>query len=307
MIPPLRIALSGGGMKGLAHVGALEVLQERGLLRCVKEYIGTSAGALISFCMTLGYTLSELRTLCTMFDFTLLQNLDPETILQFPERFGLDDGKNVEKLLGILMRTKGISPDLTFEEVVGALPTTPRLRVYAVDVHACSIKEFSLEKTPRVPILQAIRASISIPFVFTPVCDIETGHVLVDGGLIAHFPFHHLSDREREETIGIAFHDADRVKEMPIPEGDCLKVGLAGYILQLYWSAYYPQNVALYKAWAHRILFISCGQFPAVHFDASIEQKCALIHRGREGAEEFLKRCVTADNRQIPVRRYSVS
>ncbi len=33
VIPPYRVTMSGGGMKGLAHIGALEVLHERGFLR----------------------------------------------------------------------------------------------------------------------------------------------------------------------------------------------------------------------------------------------------------------------------------
>ena len=47
-IPPLRIVLSGGGIRAVAHSGALKALEEKGMLVAVKEYIGLSAGGLIA-------------------------------------------------------------------------------------------------------------------------------------------------------------------------------------------------------------------------------------------------------------------
>ena len=303
MIPPLRIALSGGGMKGLSHIGALEALDEKGLLRCVKEYIGTSAGALIAFCIVCGYTLAEMRPLCTQFDFTLIQNLDPDIILQFPEKFGFDNGANVEKLLDVLLKTKGISPEITFEEFAAKFPDQPTLRAYAIDIHTCLPKEFSLKNTPRAKLTQAIRASMSIPFFFTPVVDSETGHFLVDGGLLYHFPFHHLSDEERNETLGIAFNDINRsVSQLFSSAEEVFAMGLAGYILRIYYSAYYSQNVELYSNWSRRIILVECGSFPSIQFDATTEQKTELLELGSKGVANFLNRPV----KTIP-RRNSIA
>ena len=94
-------------MKGIAHVGALDVLQKRGLLKCVREYIGTSAGAMMGLCLAVGYTIGELTTLCTVFDFRLMTNLEPDAMLQASELYGLDNGANLEKLLGVLLRQEG--------------------------------------------------------------------------------------------------------------------------------------------------------------------------------------------------------
>ena len=116
-------------MLGLAHVGALEVLESRGLLRCVKEYVGISAGSLVSFCMCIGYTISEMRSLNNAFDFRLIQNLDPETILSFMDSYGLDDGQNFDKLLSVLLRAKNISPEITFGEFAKQFPGQPQPRI----------------------------------------------------------------------------------------------------------------------------------------------------------------------------------
>jgi predicted acylesterase/phospholipase RssA len=296
MLPPKRIALSGGGMKGISHVGALEVLEERGLLKGVKEYIGTSAGALIGLCMCIGYTLSELRAICMELDFSLAQNLDPEIIMQFLENFGFDDAINTDKLLTILLKAKRIDPNITFEEFARQFPNSPRLRVYAVEIQRCTNYEFSLEKTPRTELRTAVRASSSIPIYFKPVYDVSSNNVYVDGGLIAHLPFHHLTTEERNETIAIAFSNS--ITE-PVESLTLMK-----YMLKLYYSVYTNQNKELYKDWGHRIIMVPCGDFPSTHFGASSSQKEELIKTGREGALEFLSNPPT--NRKKNCRRHSL-
>jgi NTE family protein len=294
MLPPHRIAMSGGGMKGIAHVGALEVLEARGLLRKVREYIGTSAGALMAFCICIGYTIAELRDICLRFDFTMLQTLEPESMLSMMDTFGLDTGENLDKLLRALLKTKGHDPEMTFGDL--AATGAPSLRVYAVDIHACREREFSAATTPGTPLRVAVAASMAIPLYFAPVRDPATGRFHVDGGLIAHFPFHHLTDVERQDTIGIAFNQTYKVC------GDNSIDSFIKYILQLYYSVYNHHNERLIGTWAHRILLIPCGQFPSLQFDSGAEQKEALLAAGRAGAEEFL---AAGGKGPKPARRHS--
>ena len=293
MIPPRRIALSGGGMKGIAHVGALEVLEARGLLSSVKEYLGTSAGALISFCIVIGYTLCELRSLCSVLDFTQTQNLDLDTILNFPTGLGLDDGKNVEKFLGVLIRAKGLSETITFEEFYSKKPSAPRLRVFATNLDTMSLTEFSIQ-TPRVPLLFAVRASMAIPFLFTPLKDFS-GNLLVDGALISQFPFHHLSESERSETIGIAFNIVDSPGF--ITEGHTIIT----YFVHCIHSAYKHQDRALFLKWSHRIIDIQCNEYISIQFNASNEEKVEIINLGQKAANTFF-----LQKGPTPLRRYSL-
>jgi NTE family protein len=290
MIPPRRIAMSGGGMKGIAHVGALEAFEERGLLRFVREYVGTSAGALMAFCLAAGYTVPELKALCLGFDFTLMQSLEPESMLALPDSFGLDGGENLDKLLRALLRKKGHTAEATFADL--AATGAPGLRVYAVDIQACAAKEFSAVATPAASVAMAVKASMSIPFYFVPVADPETGHRLVDGGLVAHFPFHHLTPAERAETVGFAFSSDHKRCEAPAEN-------LFKYIIQLYYSVYHHQNERLYADWEHQIVTIPCGGFPSLAFDSAREEKEALVEAGRRGAEAWMRRG------RKPERRYS--
>jgi len=294
MIPPLRVALSGGAMLGIAHIGALEVLQERGHLKCIREYIGTSAGAFAAFSLSIGYTLSELRALITVFNFSQIQNLEPEIMFGFIESYGIDNGANVEKLIGILLRAKGISPEITFREFGEKHGDRPSLRIFATEITKCSLKEFSRKETPDVTLKFALRASVSIPMIFTPVEDLS-GALFVDGGLVAPFPFHALTDAEREETIGIAFHvnKFQRATEKI--------TNILDYFKKLYKSTYYHHDERLYKEWSHRIIVIRPTQHSELNFEATAEEKEALMLAGREFATEFLDAPLPK-----PSRRYSL-
>ena len=294
MIPPLRIALSGGAMLGVSHIGALEVLQERGHLKCVREYIGTSAGAFVAFCLSIGYTLSELRALITVFNFSQIQNLEPEIMFEFIGSYGIDNGANVDKLIGVLLRAKGFSPEITFREFGENYGERPNLRIFATEITKCSLKEFSRKETPDATLKFALRASISIPMVFTPVEDVS-GALFVDGGLVAPFPFHALTDAERAETIGIAFHvnkfqkTAEKI------------TNILDYFKKLYKSTYYHQDERLYKEWSHRIIVIRPTKGLELNFEATAEEKEGLMLGGRAAAAEFLDAPAAR-----PPRRYSL-
>ncbi len=271
-------------MKGIGHVGALEVLSERGLLKFVKEYVGTSAGALTAMCICTGFTLTEMRDLNLRFDFTLMQTLEPESILDLPNSFGLDTGENLEKLIRALLKTRGLSPDVTFAELATARPGLPRLRVFATDLNSCVPREFSATETPDTPLYFAVIASMSVPFYFRPVLEEATGHLLADGGVVANFPFHLLTDIERAETLGLMFSSFHKV----IP-GHGIQ-SFHTFLSQIYYSIYHHKNVELLNEWSSHILIIPCGEAAPLGFDMTSEERMALMEAGRRGAEEFLAR-----------------
>ncbi len=55
-----NLVFEGGGVKGIAYVGALEVLEKEGILGSIERVAGTSAGAMVAVLVALGYTATEL-------------------------------------------------------------------------------------------------------------------------------------------------------------------------------------------------------------------------------------------------------
>ena len=91
-IPPRRLALCGGGIRCIAHVGVFKELSKHNYLTHVKEIFGVSGGALIGLAYCLGYSLEQLERLALELDFSILKNISPESAFEFPITFGLDSG-----------------------------------------------------------------------------------------------------------------------------------------------------------------------------------------------------------------------
>jgi NTE family protein len=280
LIPPYRITLSGGGLKGVAHVGALEVLSEHGLLSALKEYVGISAGALVAFCLCIGTSLSALRMIVSLLDFGLVRDLDPETMINFPETFGLDTGANLEKLLKTILKARKLPLTLTFEQLAEA-KKGPTLRIITMNLNTCMPREFSAACTPTAEVVMAVTASMSIPIYFSPVRDPITQHFLSDGGIYFASPFKFLSDDERRHTLSIAFDDKHKPTESIS--------SLSGFLMQLYYSLDYHTAQELRKQWGQNILYIDCRGTNLLQFEASQEERIALMEAGRQSAEDFLK------------------
>ena len=64
-----NLVFEGGGVKGIAYVGALEVLEQKGVLRDVKHIGGTSAGAINAVLLGCGYSNKEQLNIMSSLDF----------------------------------------------------------------------------------------------------------------------------------------------------------------------------------------------------------------------------------------------
>lgn len=298
LLPPKRIVFTGGGLRSLSHFGVLEVLGKKGLLKNIKEYIGVSAGALIGFCSMIGYTLDELQKAVVEFDFSVLQNAHPELVLEFFTNYGIDTGEKLESFLKSLLRVKGYPETMTFEQ--WSLLKRPQLRCYATDVNMCIYKEFSAQKTPNTSLVFALRASMSLPLYFIPVKDPDTGHLLVDGGLIHNFPMNYLTDAEKEESLGVSFLYSQQ-KEHEIHD-------FIGLLSEFYNCAFNPRT---YQAQAEnklRCIVIPTKEMTAYNFDLTKEFREDLIELGRQAAEDYCTNYLKLLQKHTkPVRRYSVS
>lgn len=200
------VVLEGGGIRAIAHVGALCAAEARGYRW--QHCAGTSAGALLAALVAAGYTAGELRTLLARVDFARFAR-DPGwrgwPAVQFARlltRGGLHTGDALEDFLRTHLRAKG---KVTFGDLVCAdqqhAPQTSRFR-YRLVVMAADITNGRLLRLPQdlaaygqnpddLDIALAVRMSAGIPFFYRPiVCRDRTGrrYRVVDGGLLSNFP-----------------------------------------------------------------------------------------------------------------------
>ncbi len=156
------IALGSGSARGLAHIGVFRALEEANIsVDCVA---GTSIGALIGAVYVSG-TLDELEQTYLNFDWKQIASLFD---IIFPKS-GLIDGKKVEEFVQGYLHV----------ETIEQLPLP--FRAIATDI--ISGKEICFDQGS---VIEAVRASISVPGIFTPVRHGDL--VLADGGLINPVP-----------------------------------------------------------------------------------------------------------------------
>lgn len=161
----IGLALGSGAARGLAHIGVLKALTEEGV--SINMIAGSSMGALVGACYARNGEIANFEEIVLKIDWKqLAQLVDPNLALLFK---GVIHGKKVKELL------KAIIGDVEFKDL--KIP----FAVVATDVNTGGevvIKEGS--------VIEAVRASISIPAIFTPVK--FKNRFLIDGGIVNPIP-----------------------------------------------------------------------------------------------------------------------
>jgi len=189
MIYPFRnLVFEGGGVKGIAYVGALKVLQEKGVLDQVERVAGTSAGAINAILLSLGYTPEETAEVLSELNFNNFMDDDWGVIRdtkRLTRKFGWYKGDFFRAWIGKLIVRKLGNPNATFAELKGR----GCLDLYLVGTNLSTrfAEVFSAEHTPRTRVADAARISMSIPLFFTSVRDVR-GDCFVDGGVLNNYP-----------------------------------------------------------------------------------------------------------------------
>jgi NTE family protein len=205
--PKIGLVLSGGGAKGLAHIGVLKVLEEVGL---PIDYItGTSMGSVIGGLLACGYSAKEIEDIARSLDWNkLLADEISRKNISIVER----DEYNRYLWEFPLVKWKVVMP----LALVGGQNIATTLAHYTLPIHnitnfdsfpipfrciATDIEQVKPVVLRRGYLPDAIRASMAIPSFFSPV-ELE-GHILVDGGIVRNFPVQDAHEMGADIVIGV--------------------------------------------------------------------------------------------------------
>ena len=206
---PDTLVLSGGGPDGLAFVGCLRALEEADAMTRVRTVVGCSAGAIVALFVAAGLSSHDIETWASRgFADRSLLDADIEGVLSLIDRLGIDDGERVMSSIraAVAARLAVVAPrlcahsaraaagDPTFLELAKA--TGRDLVVCVSNLEACERVLLSVDTAPNLGVAEAVRMSISIPLLFTPVraCLRAGGPTctFVDGGLFDYCPVDHI-------------------------------------------------------------------------------------------------------------------
>ena len=215
--PKVGLTLSGGGAKGLAHIGILKAIDSAGLK--IDYITGTSMGAIIGALYAVGYNGKEIEQLCKNMDWDiLLSNQIPLRALSMEEkkqyaRFAIDlpYSKNRIKLpTGVI---EGQELNVKFLELFFSVYNVTQFKDLPIPFQcmATDLETGNLVVLDSGNIVTAVRASMAIPSIFTAVTIGDKK--LVDGGLVRNFPVKNVKSMGADITIGSSVNSGLSTKD----------------------------------------------------------------------------------------------
>lgn len=215
--PKIGLVLSGGGAKGLAHIGVLKVIDSLGIK---VDYVGgTSMGAVIGGLYASGYTGKQLDS--------IFQNVDTEALIQdyVPRGSKSFYEKRNDEIYALT---------LPFDRFKLGLPTALSKGMYNFNLlsrltkHVAHVKDFDELPIPFLCIAtnvetgkevvldkgilpQTMIASGAIPSLYNPI-EID-GNLLVDGGVVNNYPIEEIRNKGADVIIGVDVQDGLKKRE----------------------------------------------------------------------------------------------
>ncbi len=192
-----NLVFEGGGVKGIAYIGAMTFMEQRGMLQNIIRVGGASAGAINALIYALGYSLAEQRQILASTDFKGFMDDSfgvIQDILRLARDFGWHKGDFFSTWIGELIENKLGKRDATFDDLTkkGA----PALYMIGTNLTTGYAEVFSPEHHRDMPLATAVRISMSIPLFFAAVRYGPRQDVYVDGGVVLNYPIK-LFDRQK--------------------------------------------------------------------------------------------------------------
>lgn len=194
-----NLVLSGGALRAVALLGAIKYLEDLNLLKNIKQFVGTSAGSIISFLLIIGYKSNEIVKLFeNNVDYITQFNIDIDNLSNILDDYGMDDcSRNKEKLEDFLYK-KINSKTITFLELTKKFGVN--FVVTGTNLTKRQTDYFNVDNYPNMNVIDALIISSCIPLIYKPITFNDC--LYVDGGIYDNFPLKYFKNNSTE-TLGI--------------------------------------------------------------------------------------------------------
>jgi NTE family protein len=278
------LVFEGGGVKGIAFVGALKRLEEEGVQ--ISRVAGTSAGAITASLVAAGYTADELKKLLEskdFSDFADVKSLWKEkwyhllsriiSLFHVASSYGIFSTTNFYNWIKELLIAKKITD---FQ----SCPTY--LRVFAVDIIKQKLVQFDKDCASDCEVADAVRMSMSIPLFFK--AKIKEKEFVVDGGILANYPIDTFNDQGGlVTTIGLKLISDEEALPPKVPSH------IVAYLLRIYETMQVAhERIHVEDAKWARTIPIPAGTISTIKFDITEDDKKFLWQSGYNAAEKAL-------------------
>ncbi|NIO49656.1 MAG: hypothetical protein GTN73_09520 [Candidatus Aminicenantes bacterium] len=212
--PKWALVLMGGGSRGLAHIGILDVLQKNGLIPDI--IVGTSMGAVIGGLFASGISPTKLKEIANDFNINNFIERPNLPILSKKSQINILDFLMLESYKSKLLKKLGLNREDKIEAYLRSLigeicieELPMKFACNAVDL--ISGKEIIFKKGK---LYKALRATMSLPILFEPTSIDDM--LLLDGGVLNNAPVGIARNLDAHKVILVDVHKD--LKEVPTEE-----------------------------------------------------------------------------------------
>lgn len=278
-----NLVLEGGGIRGLAFLGAHKYLEDRGVIKNIKRVVGSSAGSIYAFAVACKISNKLARDILTATDFSKFRDDSWGYVIdaiRLVNGYGICKGDYIFEWFRELARQFTGNPDITFIELYHQ--TGVHLVMTGTNLNLSKTEYFSHEKTPSMKICVALRISTSIPLFFRPI--IYNDYIYVDGGMLNNYPIWYF---EQGNTVGLKLmnknekvingeivytkKEINNIKDFSISLVDSMLNQIEkGYIKKDYWD---------------KTVIINTGDIDSTEFELSKEKTIKLLESGYQACQ----------------------
>ena len=350
-----NLVFEGGGVKGLAYLGALEALEDKGIyVNKIERVAGTSAGAITATLIGLGYSLTEINEKLKKLDFISLldgnREIKIEDINTLTNNFsksnsifdwlylGASNYKKLEKIFNSLAGEKGLYDgefirkwteeviedrfhslnillkNLTFMELhtlkladTGNKYFFKDIYMKGVNVSKQRVETFSYEDTPDVIIADAVRISMSIPFIFKPhkaykknsngIREKISDDLYIDGGVQDNYPIRIFDDQKyitdsqnsfnkhhrNFQTLGLCLLSSNIENKDSENQNSNISMFIKSILMIFYNTQKY------FYGFDRRSIIIDTLDISTIEFNLDNRSKNLLFLKGKEAIDNYIK------------------
>lgn len=272
------LVLSGGSIKTLSTLGAIQYCYDNNLIQGVRTYIGTSAGGIIAYLLAIGYSPTELMVYACTHDifkktqyFDIVAMMNGEGALNFTSFQEHLEKLTIDKI-GRLVTLKDIK-DLFNKQL--CLTTYNYTRK--------ELQYLTPELTPDIPCLVALRMTSSLPLVFNAFKYMD--EYFVDGGICDNFPITYeyvCTDTVKSHRLGITI-DMEYDNENENPNAS----GILEYIYKILTIQMNQNLKTKLESTKHMDIIKISTDVSIFNFGLNTKEKMELYSVGYKKAEQF--------------------
>ncbi len=196
-----NLVLSGGALKAVVLLGAVKYLEEKDLIKYFKNYVGSSAGAIIIFFLIIGYKSYEIKDILIE-EINNIVDLDFENIDDFFINYGIDNTDRNKDILKKYLIKKTKLNDITFIEF--AKKYGLNFTITGTNLTTRNTDYFNVDNFPNMSMIDALVITSCIPLIYKPIE--YNDNLYIDGGIYNNFAYNYYKNKNDSLGINVTYN-----------------------------------------------------------------------------------------------------